>query len=93
MNKKKFIKMAEKVGDVRDFIITLGTTSFGCLGFIFGGFAIIYIILEAGQEVPKFILWLFSAFGFWIGITLLLMFINLGMIAIARNKKNWRKTK
>lgn len=91
MNRKQFIKLAKKVGKIRNFIMSFGQSLFGCLGFIFGGFALIFIISEAGQEVPYIFNALFTSFSYWIGITLLLSFIHLGMLIITKNKENWRK--
>ena len=91
MNKKKFIKLAGNVENIKNIALSFGQILFGCLGFMFGAMALMIIISQSGNEIPYFFNMLFYSFGSWMAITVFLGFVHIAMLLIANNPKNWRK--
>lgn len=93
MKREELGNIISWVDQVRNWVAFNGYFIFGGLGFIFGDLSFVYIISEKGQEVPNFVFYLFSIFGYWLGLIFTLAIAQMILSAIYFNKRNWGKRK
>ena len=89
----RFGRVVNIMGSIRDHFLSFGVTLFAGLGFMLGWFAMIFIIADAGQEVPRFMFWMMNGFAHWISITIFLSIVHMILLAVLHNKRNWEVKK